>query len=60
MCARPCSLERVALPVNASELAAAAEVAQQAALDRFERQRFGTAVEDLRQALRAAMEKELA
>ncbi len=53
------SLERVALPVNESVLAGEAQRAERAALERFERQRFGTAVDALRQALGAAIEKEL-
>ncbi|GAB4814626.1 hypothetical protein N2152v2_001672 [Parachlorella kessleri] len=53
------SLERVALPVNESALLSAAQHAEQEALSRFERQRFGTAVDSLRQALAAAIDKEL-
>ncbi len=45
--------------MNESVLATAAQHAQREALERFERQRFGTTVDALRQALLAATDKEL-
>lgn len=56
----PCRLEKIALPLNETDLNAAAGAAQADALSRFERDKFGTGVESLRQALSAALEKELA
>lgn len=51
-------LERQALPVEEGALAGAHAAAKAAAMARFERERFGSQVAALRQALEAAIERE--
>jgi len=54
------ALERQILPMEATALQVAAATARAAARDKYERGRFGAAVEELDRALEAALDRELA
>ena len=53
-----CRLEELALPVDAGQLEQAHAAAQAAAAAKFERERFGSQVAGLREALEAALQRE--
>jgi hypothetical protein len=53
------SLEKLAIPVEEANLEAAAETARKAAWAKFEKERFGSAVDSLREILEAALKREL-
>jgi hypothetical protein len=53
------SLEEVAIPVEESILETTAETARNTAIGKFEKERFGSAVESLREILDAALNREL-
>jgi Guanylate-binding protein, N-terminal domain len=53
------SLEKIAIPVEETTLQSAAEIARKAASAKFEKERFGSAVESLREILDVALKREL-
>lgn len=54
------ALEKIAIPVEAADLDTAAEVAAGTAKAKFEKEKFGSAVASLREALETALARELA
>lgn len=53
------ALEEIAIPVEEAIIETAADAAQRAALEKFDKERFGSAVESLREILDAALKREL-
>ncbi|KAL4527503.1 hypothetical protein Ndes2526A_g08714 [Nannochloris sp. 'desiccata'] len=53
------ALEKIAIPVEEAILDTAAEAARKTALAKFEKERFGSAVESLRETLDTALKREL-